>query len=958
MPGFNPYAIPSVPAIAPMPLPQVDPNAGFKALAAIQNTIARQQAASARGAGGSGGSPKYTSSAFLPKGNGEFERVSVEGGDKENRAEQLKQLWRLRVQDLAKQDKSLQDSLSKIGTASVVTQKKELDKIRQQDFPRLFRQWNIPPDQQGEIVKMFTTEAKNSIDRQQTAIKATGTFQTLVDSTKLGFNSLADAIKGLGQTPEEQYVLGEARNKERQEIIDSNPYLKEQELRRAENVNSWTDFTEAPGKAMASGVGEMLAGAGSYIATGGVGAKLGAMAGSLAGPAGAAVGGTLGAIIGGGLTGGALGPIDLADRIVAEVNAGRMTREQGIAALEKGELTAQVTGAVAGAIPGGLGKVGIPLLSKGAGSYLGRRYIQQQAAKAALAEGATAEAAKAIGKNAVSDAVAAQAQRWWPGRYVSAIPTTSLDMATIAPVNVLGQNIAFNYATGQNTPLTQGMGEAAIQGALTGPLFATMNTARPRIPARKPVPDMLNPEMYPVENITVPETYKGARGATPEGAAKLNEYIVNAKQFGPKQRSELTAMLHNNEVTIDDIAVAARTQPENSPARYSLAAVHDDFLNMQRSWDEGSKSPGNKSDIREGSAESKQFAEQFLAGMPEDMNIRDRMQLVYNALFDGATHGKDLMAAVKKSKMQPEIKREIVRAVNNADNFLRSMPPQIEGVSSGKTSATEQSGSATGGGSRTAPTVGSDERQGQGSPDRANTTGSRPATADTETLTAGTAVSTSDGVTQGNSAIERGGDVGVSTPHPATTEAIARAVDEQTQGGQRPADGESGSAGPTLASAEPDIRERSNQLATGTGAWSDGTPAATSGNKSDAVAIAAQQVADDAALVSELNVPKESERPGYATLQKQFDKNAEARDALYTSKMEAADAAIKAGEVTSKKELREFLKGQRDPNSSAKLDAAARKAVFKDIMESRPFNKTEADIKENVYDRWNEAPCA
>lgn len=548
--GGNPYAIPSPIKINYTPV--APETSGLTALMAVQKAVAQQQlmaaraaAAAARASGAGGAGAKYTNYVRLPKDDGTFEMVPVVGADKDNRAAQEKALMSSRLAQLAAQDKDLQESLSKMNGLSVKGQKMELEKIRQQHIPRLVKQWGISPELGAEFMKQNTASIADNINQQQKAINETGVLQTFIDSTKMGATALWDAIRSLGSTPDEKFAMGEAQSKQRQEILAQNAHLREEALRAQEGIDSWSDFFDNKTLNVAEALGDTLSGAGGIIGTqagaqalvSGIGKGLTAIPHPAAKAAGIAlqtpVARTGVALLTGGGTGAGLGGMNLANRLVAEVEAGRMTRAEAIDALEKGQLPAQLLGGGVGAAFSAMPAVnllpkGIPMLTRSAATKRGQDYIRKQAIKASLDEGAGSALARIAGERSVQQAVAdynAPGIMAAAGRYFKAMPRTAVDLAAFNAADTLAGNVAYSQATGQPMSL-DGVGQAAMAGVASAPFFALMGTRAHYNPPRG------RTFISGVEEI-VPELPAGGRQyGLPEGGS-----VYRPKQPTPPGRS-------------------------------------------------------------------------------------------------------------------------------------------------------------------------------------------------------------------------------------------------------------------------------------------------------------------------------------------------------------------------------------------------------------------------------------
>lgn len=890
--GFNPFSIPNVPNVTLQGLPQLNTSAGLQALLAVQNAIARQRAMAARAAGRGNVSgehnPKYTAYTKLPLGNGEFETVAVEGPDEKARTALTKQLHEQRWDALAAKDKDLQESLAKMDTLSVAGQAKEIEKIRKQIIPGLVKRWGVSPDVGQELIRRQTYQAEENRRAREAAVKDVSWWDKFTDSAQIGLNSLVDSIKTWGKTPQEQLVLGKERQKAKQDIISQNIALEDRERARREGNDTWRDYFDS------ATFGDMLSGAGGLMTAQALPRVAGGLLRMIPHPAtqaaatfvqGATTAGALGRAAAMGAAAGApLGQVELVDRLMEDPN---LTDAQRIEAIDRGQLPAMTVGALTGAIPLGVAQTGLPFISRGANTMFGRAAIQKAATREAVKDLGTAgyfgsnlrAAADAAGKNAVADAVEAYGKKGFLKRYANAIVPTAVDMSALSAVNQAGQNLAYGYGTGQDVPILQGVGDAALMGAATAPFFGVLNAGRPIVPARQPVPETTSPYHLALPEGTPPtnrpwpplndnpyspwspggagpvsrntpapsSARRGPSGVTLEGAQRLGEFMGGAKQWGPKQYQTLVGMLRDGKVTADDMARAIGQMPDGSRAATIMRMAHSDYLTMYDSWQKSRAAqmlpagsvenaeavglrglPIGASDVavRRSGADAVANAVRIFNAIPKDAPANTHAATVYDLIFTNAITPDEAVKAIKNSKGVPaEQKRAMRRAVNNAKDFIKTQE-----ILNGQGTA-----DSVGGASGAAITLGRDGQLRKGSPDTANTVGRSETGANTETVVDAIANEISNGPVGNNQTVEVGRDARLSAQNTGTPQADAGVI-AKTPGEQRQAaNGESGGGSPAEQLAQPDIRERGDQPAGSASEGGYGASEPVGANKPDTV---------------------------------------------------------------------------------------------------------------------------
>lgn len=450
----DPYAIPQValnnlqrvgPVISPMQgLREI-----IQAYATI-NRMNRMASGGGRGRGGSGwsgvpgeysgvGNPSKGRWVKMPNG----EQKWAPGTNQKERDAAEAELKSAYAREVLAKDGKYQELTKGFDSLSVPGKRERMQKVREH-MAEIAPALGMNPQQS---VMLGTAGMAENIREREKAIKDTSFVDSLWDSVRRGATNAYRAITTIGATPQEKQAAARASNQDAQEAAANNVYLDELNRRSAEGRSTLGMRLRPTGLGIT--LGESLAGLGGTIMAQGAGGAIGGIVGGFfGGPAGAAAGSTLGQTIGrlaGAAAGGAAVAAPLSEYSnVQRIEASDMADAEKLAAIEKSN--AGWYGAAVGAIPVG---------------------------PAAVTGMALRQIPRAMPRVGVLSRMAKPAQTY-TGGVVKGLAPNAIDAATLgAGFNVAG-NLAYNRATGQNIPLTEGLGEAIMEGAILGLPMAFM----------------------------------------------------------------------------------------------------------------------------------------------------------------------------------------------------------------------------------------------------------------------------------------------------------------------------------------------------------------------------------------------------------------------------------------------------------------------------------------------------
>lgn len=424
-PSFNPQVV-QVNSI-----PQFGPTLAQLMQSATQ--YVRYQNAAARAAGA--GTPKAQMLATVadPSAPNGVRQVALYGKTEKERTVELNRILGNQALAVLQNDEAVQKKLAQLEGSSVGKQEEILADIRKHDMPRLQK---AAGDAAGSLFPEMLKGYDKSIAEQRKAIEQDSGWKALKATAGTEAARVGEALLNVFRSDEERLASAERINAMRQKDLEDNAYLRDQALRAQEGEGTLSRTFSGDSSALTN-IGN------AAIET------LGFMGGPLAaGAAGAAIGGPVGAAVG--LLGGAaLTSPQTAqtfyERVASDENK---SQEQKLAAITEGANAAMATGAAVGALG--------PVLGKGANTLLGAM-------------------AGRVAPRVVSRIPTTRGLRAYAFRDV---PRSAVDIAAFSGADVLGGNAVYNYATGENTPITQGLSEAMSGAVLSAPFFGVLGARR------------------------------------------------------------------------------------------------------------------------------------------------------------------------------------------------------------------------------------------------------------------------------------------------------------------------------------------------------------------------------------------------------------------------------------------------------------------------------------------------
>lgn len=471
-----------------------------------------------RGGGrGNGSSGKVTYANVLDPKTGKYVQVPITGNSKDERKANLQALEHNQTVDNVRADPALGklDAVMNDPKASNETKRETLASVRKE-----LSQKYGGTDDASAIIARELAGVNNQVKTEKKAIDDTSGFSSLIDSARIGAESLSNWISTLGDDDRTRDRKDQESQQRIQAIIDSNPDLKETDLRTREGRgltdrnddfmgtarNMVNTMVQDPGTALqAIGTGAGILGASAL--TGGVAAApLASLAGGvLAGAAGNAVSGDVG----------------LRQRLAEDET---LSEDQRIAAYNDAkyrEAAMNVAiGGASGLIPAAASRIGAGLIRSGTGAA-GReaRSMAEEVVDKTLNNRAIARKSADAAEEAVTDAekqqMVNQVMRDETAPYIiqrevlnrpvkyGAVPAVVEGAASNA-VNTLGSNANYNTATGENNSITNGIGESALYGGLMAGAGGALGLAGRRILNRNntTTPEAPAPMQYRAEDFT------------------------------------------------------------------------------------------------------------------------------------------------------------------------------------------------------------------------------------------------------------------------------------------------------------------------------------------------------------------------------------------------------------------------------------------------------------------------
>ena len=469
-----------------------------------------------RGGGrGNGSSGKVTYANVLDPKTGKYVQVPITGNSKDERKANLQALEHNQTVDSVRSDPALGklDAVMNDPKASNETKRETLASVRKE-----LSQKYGGTDDASAIIARELAGANNQVKTEKKAIDDTSGFSSLIDSARIGAESLSNWISTLGDDDRTRDRKDQESHQRIQAIIDSNPDLKETDLRTREG-RGLTDRNDDFMGTARNMVNTMVQDPGTALQTIGTAAGvLGASAltgGTAAVPLAGLIGGTLAGAAGNAVS----GDVGLRRRLAEDET---LSEDQRIAAYNDAKyreaaMNAAIGGA-SGLIPAAASRIGAGLIRSGTGSA-GReaRSMAEDIVDKTLTSRAAARKSAEVPAETITSAerqqMVNQVMREETAPYIiqrevfnrpvkyGAVPAVVEGAASNA-VNTLGSNANYNAATGENNSITNGIGESALYGAFMAGAGGALGLAGRRILNRNntTTPEAPAPMQYKAED--------------------------------------------------------------------------------------------------------------------------------------------------------------------------------------------------------------------------------------------------------------------------------------------------------------------------------------------------------------------------------------------------------------------------------------------------------------------------
>ena len=554
-----------------------------------------------RGGGrGNGSSGKVTYANVLDPKTGKYVQVPITGNSKDERKANLQALEHNQTVDSVRADPALGklDAVMNDPKASNETKRETLASVRKE-----LSQKYGGTDDASAIIARELAGANNQVKTEKKAIDDTSGFSSLIDSARIGAESLSNWISTLGDDDRTRDRKDQESQQRIQAIIDSNPDLKETDLRTREG-RGLTDRNDDFMGTARNMVNTMVQDPGTALQTIGTAAGvLGASAltgGTAAVPLAGLIGGTLAGAAGNTVS----GDVGLRQRLAEDET---LSEDQRIAAYNDAKyreaaMNAAIGGA-SGLIPAAASRIGAGLIRSGTGSA-GReaRSMAEDIVDKTLTSRAAARQSAEVPAEAITSAerqqMVNQVMRDETAPYIiqrevlnrpvkyGAVPAV-VEGAAANAVNTLGSNANYNAATGENNSITNGIGESALYGGLMAGAGGALGLAGRRILNRNntatpeaPAPMQYKAEDFTAEkkaetpaattNPTAPET--PASTAAPEAPTTPTAPETPASTAAPEAPATPTAPEAPASAVTPETPASSAPEAPIAPVRENIAA--------------------------------------------------------------------------------------------------------------------------------------------------------------------------------------------------------------------------------------------------------------------------------------------------------------------------------------------------------------------------------------------------
>lgn len=542
-----------------------------------------------RGGGrGNGSSGKVTYANVLDPKTGKYVQVPITGNSKDERKANLQALEHNQTVDSVRADPALGklDAVLNDPKASNETKRETLASVRKE-----LSQKYGGTDDASAIIARELAGANNQVKTEKKAIDDTSGFSSLIDSARIGAESLSNWISTLGDDDRTRDRKDQESQQRIQAIIDSNPDLKETDLRTREG-RGLTDRNDDFMGTARNMVNTMVQDPGTALQTIGTAAGvLGASAltgGTAAVPLAGLIGGTLAGAAGNAVS----GDVGLRQRLAEDET---LSEDQRIAAYNDAKyreaaMNAAIGGA-SGLIPAAASRIGAGLIRSGTGSA-GReaRSMAEDIVDKTLTSRAAARQSAEVPAEAITSAerqqMVNQVMRDETAPYIiqrevinrpvkyGAVPAVVEGAASNA-VNTLGSNANYNAATGENNSITNGIGESALYGGLMAGAGGALGLAGRRILNRNntATPEAPAPMQYKAEDFAAEKKAETpASTAAPETPASTAAPEAPATPTAPEApASAVTPETPASPATMETPASPAPEAPI-APVQENIAA--------------------------------------------------------------------------------------------------------------------------------------------------------------------------------------------------------------------------------------------------------------------------------------------------------------------------------------------------------------------------------------------------
>jgi hypothetical protein len=511
-----------------------------------------------RGGGrGNGSSGKVTYANVLDPKTGKYVQVPITGNSKDERKANLQALEHNQTVDSVRADPALGklDAVLNDPKASNKTKRETLASVRKE-----LSQKYGGTDDASAIIARELAGANNQVKTEKKAIDDTSGFSSLIDSARIGAESLSNWISTLGDDDRTRDRKDQESQQRIRAIIDSNPDLKETDLRTREG-RGLTDRNDDFMGTARNMVNTMVQDPGTALQTIGTAAGvLGASAltgGTAAVPLAGLIGGTLAGAAGNTVS----GDVGLRQRLAEDET---LSEDQRIAAYNDAKyreaaMNAAIGGA-SGLIPAAASRIGAGLIRSGTGSA-GReaRSMAEDIVDKTLTSRAAARQSAEVPAETITSAerqqMVNQVMREETAPYIiqrevlnrpvkyGAVPAVVEGSAANA-VNTLGSNANYNAATGENNSITNGIGESALYGGLMAGAGGALGLAGRRILNRDNIttPEAPAPMQYKAEDFAAEKKAETpASTAAPETPASTAAPEAPATPTAPETPASTVA---------------------------------------------------------------------------------------------------------------------------------------------------------------------------------------------------------------------------------------------------------------------------------------------------------------------------------------------------------------------------------------------------------------------------------